>query len=372
MLQRLISDRKIHVLVATPSGVSGQGGIDRIMGALKQEFERQEIADIDVCFLASRGPGHVGLSIFYMLGFCLRMLKARLAGRADVIHINISVSGSTYRKMVIAAWARLLSIPYVLHLHGAQYQTFWKADRGFISRRIKALFEHADRVIVLGRLWRDFVASRAPGAAGNIVIVPNATEVPPLAHVGGGDHVHILFLGRIGDRKGVPQLLEALHRMSPVKNWRATIAGDGEVEAARTKSAALRIADRIAFPGWVGPDDVASLISSADILVLPSFAENLPMSVIEGMAAGLAVVATPVGAVEDIITDGQSGLLVPPGDVTALTDALSCLVEDPALRARLGAGAMAVHRERLELAPFVGAICDVWRSAASSRQPVKG
>lgn len=372
MPQRLIRNRKVHVLVATPSGVSGQGGIDRIMGALKQEFERQEIADIDVRFVASRGPGHVGLSIFYMFGFCLRMLAARLAKRADVVHINISVSGSTYRKMVIAAFARLLSIPYVLHLHGAQYQTFWKDDRGFMSRRIKALFEHADRVIVLGGIWRDFVAGRAPGGAGNIVIVPNATAVPSLVHVGGGDSVHILFLGRIGDRKGVPQLCDALHRMKAIKGWRATIAGDGEVEAARTRSAELGLAGRVAFPGWVGPDEVASLIASADILALPSFAENLPVSVIEGMAAGLAVVTTPVGAVEDIITNERSGLLVPPGDVAALTEALTRLVEDRTLRERLGAAAMAVHRERLDLAPFVGAICDVWRSAASkATQSVK-
>lgn len=368
-MQRPVQNRKIHVLVATPSGVSGQGGIDRIMGALKQEFERQEIADIDVRFLASRGPGHVGLSIFYMIGFCMRMFAARLAGRADVIHINISVSGSTYRKMVIAACARLLSIPYVLHLHGADYQTFWNGDRSFMSRRIKALFEHAGRVIVLGGLWRDFVASRAPRS--NIAIVPNATAVPSLPRVGGGDHVHILFLGRIGERKGVPQLGEALHRMRHIEGWRATIAGDGEVEAARAKSVALGTADRVAFPGWVGPETVASLIASADVLVLPSFAENLPMSVIEGMASGLAVVTTPVGAVEDIITHEQSGLLVPPGDVAALTEALTRLVEDPALRARLGATAMAVHRERLELAPFVSAICDVWRSVVSEARSAR-
>src|SRR5690606_38241464 len=100
---------------------------------------------------------------------------------------------------------------------------------------------------------------------------------------------------------------------------RATIAGDGDVEEMRTKAAGLGIAGRVAFPGWVGPAEVAELIASADILALPSFAENLPVSVIEGMADGLAVVATPVGAVEDILTSEKSGLLVPPGDVDALT-----------------------------------------------------
>lgn len=364
MLQSSVNNRKVHVLVATPSGGLGQGGIDRLMGALKAQLERQGTADIDVRFIASRGPGHVGLSVFYTLGFCLRIFVARLAGRADVIHINVASMGSTYRKLVIAMCARMLGIPYVLHLHGAEYRTFWSDDGGFLDRRIRSMFEYASRVVVLGRIWRDFIASRAPGAAGNIVIVPNATETPVLAHVGGGDSVHILFLGRIGERKGVPQLCDALGNMKSVEHWRATIAGDGEVEEARARLTQFSLADRVQLPGWVGPDDVAALIASADILVLPSFAENLPVSVIEGMASGLAVVATPVGAVEDIVTDEQNGLLVPPGDVAALTGALTRLVEDPALRARLGEAARAVHRERLEIAPFAMALQGVWRDAS--------
>lgn len=364
MLQRPQPSQVLHVLVSTPSGTTGQGGIDRIMAALRAELERQDRADIDVRFLASRGPGHLALSIFYVIGFCLRMVAARIPGRLDVVHINISSFGSTYRKIVIAGCARRLGIPYVLHLHGSQYQAFWKDGDGFVARRIRKMFENASRVVVLGRVWRDFVAARAPGASGKIVIVPNATEVPSLPHVGGGDSVHILFLGRIGERKGVPQLVEALGRMRDLSGWRATIAGDGEVEATRATTTEQGLAGRIALPGWVGPDEVAALIAAADILVLPSFAENLPVSVIEGMAAGLAVVTTPVGAVEDIITDEKTGLLVPPGDVAALAEALTRLVEDPELRARLGAAAMAVHRERLELAPFAEALRNVWRAAA--------
>lgn len=371
MLWRLMQNRKVHVLIATPEGVSGQGGIDRIMAALRKEFERQQRVDIDARFLPSRGSGPVALSFLYMSGFCLRMAVARLAGRADVVHINVSDYGSTYRKLVIAKCARLLGIPYVLHLHGAQYPAFWTESQSFKNRCIRRMFENASRVVVLGRVWRDFIASRAPAAAPNIVIVPNAAEIPTLPHVGGGDKVHILFLGRIGDRKGVPQLFEALHRMKPLEGWRATIAGDGEVEAARTRSAELGLSERIVLPGWAGPDQVKSLIASADILVLPSFAENLPVSVIEGMAAGLAIVTTPVGAVEDIITSEQSGLLVQPGDVDALAAALTRLVEDQPLRERLGKAAMAVHRERLELTSFVGAICDLWLAAASKRPSVE-
>jgi glycosyltransferase involved in cell wall biosynthesis len=353
----------LNVLVATPVAATGQGGIDRVMGALKSELERDPRGTA-ATFGATRGGGSLALSPLYMARFLARMLAMRARGGLDLVHINLSSRGSTYRKLLIAATARALGVPYVLHLHGANYRTFWTDDRPWLNRRIRVMFEGAARVVVLGRVWRDFVAERAPGTAGRIVIVPNASAPPLLPHVGGGELVHILFLGRIGDRKGVPQLGEALFRMKGVPGWRATIAGDGNVDAARAKAAEYGLTDRVDLPGWVGPDCVAEHIASADILVLPSFAENLPVSIIEAMAAGVAVIATPVGAVEDIVMDGETGLLVPPGDVEALTAALTRLVADPALRRRLGAAGLALHREKLDLVPFAEAMQRVWAQAA--------
>ncbi|HEV2518031.1 MAG TPA: glycosyltransferase family 4 protein [Devosia sp.] len=364
MLQRATPTRTLNVLVATPAGGTGQGGIDRVMGALKAELARSGNAAVNASFAATRGTGHIALAPFYLAGFMLKMLGLRLRGRLDLVHLNVASSGSTYRKLQIARLARLLGIPYVLHLHGAEYREFWKDDESRLSRSIKQMFEGAAATMVLGQVWRDFVAARAPGAAERIVIVPNATARPSLEHVGGGDKVHILFLGRIGDRKGVPQLGDALKRMQQLDTWRATIGGDGHVDAARTKAAELGLADRVDLPGWVGPERVAELIATADIMVLPSFAENLPMSVIEAMASGLAVVATPVGAVPDIIRDGETGLLVPVGDVEALAAALTRLVEDAPLRQRLGTAALALHRERLDLAPYADTVTKVWAGAA--------
>jgi glycosyltransferase involved in cell wall biosynthesis len=363
MLERLSTNKTLHVLVATPSGTSGQGGIDRIMGSLRSELERQGRTDLSVRFAASRGPGSLALSPFYLLGFLGRMVALRAAGRLDLVHINLASDGSTYRKMQIAALARRLGIPYVLHLHGADYREFWTDDRPRLSRNIRTMFAGAARTVVLGRVWRDFVARRAPEAAERIVIVPNASARPTLPHVGGGEKVHILFLGQLGDRKGVPQLGEALDRMAGLSNWRATIAGDGEVEAARRKAVEYGLAERVDIPGWVDGKRVAELIATADVLVLPSFSENLPLSVVEGMAAGLAVVATPVGAVEDIIIDGETGLLVQPGDVDGLTDALTRLVNDASLRQRLGAAAQAFHRKKLDVEPFTAALHDVWMAS---------
>lgn len=366
------NDKTLHVLVSLPNGFAGQGGIDRIMRALHEELKRQNRPDLDARFEVTRGPGSILLSPLYVVGFCLRMLVAKILGRIDLVHINLSSHGSTSRKILIAAWARLLGIPYLVHLHGSRFQTYWTEASPGLKGRIRKLFERAARTVVLGRVWQEFVETSVPGAVGRVVVLPNATEVPSLPRMPDGEHVHILFLGRLGDRKGVPELVTALGRMADLKAWRATIAGDGEVEATRERVAALGLGDRVQLPGWVDAQAVAKLIASADILVLPSHAENLPMSVIEGMAAGLAVVATPVGAVSDIIVDGETGLLVTPGDVDGLTDALRKLVEDPDLRARLGAAAMRMHRERLDLAPYAKAMAKIWYEAAGRAEPIAG
>ena len=87
------------------------------------------------------------------------------------------------------------------------------------------------------------------------------------------------------------------------------------------------------------------------------------MSLIEGMAYGRAVIGTPVGAVADIVRPGETGLLVPPGDVVALAAALQSLIENASLRARLGEGAMRLHREQLDLDNYVARLAAIWRSA---------
>jgi glycosyltransferase involved in cell wall biosynthesis len=359
-----IDAQVLDVLVATPGGGGGQGGIDRMMSALRIEAERQGLPNVRIHFGASRGLGHIGFSIWHMSVFIVRMLALRLAGRFDVLHLNLASQGSTWRKLILARISHAIGVPYVLHLHGAEYHEFWTDAPNRRNRAIGWLSAHAGRIIVLGTIWEKFVTSRIPEIGPRLLVVPNAAPRPVLAHRGGGNLVHILFLGRVGDRKGVPQLGEALSRMRADPGWRATIAGDGHVDAARAAAQEAGLADRVDIPGWVGSEQVAELIANADIMVLPSFHENLPISIIEAMAAGLAIVVTPVGAVEDIITNDVNGLLVPPGDVDALTAVLSRLVADPELRARLGQAARDVHRARLDMEPYLGAITDAWRGAA--------
>ena len=335
--------------------------MDEVRRSLRDEPKQ----DLEVRFATTRGQGHIAKSALLMPIVGLRMM-GRLLGRGpDVQHINLSSNGSALRKILIAWLARHLGIPYVLHLHGSGFREYWTGAPSFIAARIRAMFAHAARTLVLGQVWRNFILERVPEIADRITILPNAVPAPAAREARRDGPVVILFLGQVGPRKGVPQLVEALASLSPDEDWVAIIAGNGQVEETRAEVARRGLAPRVRLTGWIGPDEVRSRLAQADIVVLPSFEENLPMSVIEGMAYGLAVVTTPVGAVEDIVEDGITGLLVPPGDAAGLGRALAATVSDPDLRRRLGSNARAFHRQHLEIGGYIERLTAVWREVAA-------
>jgi len=184
------------------------GGIDRIMDEVRRIMRLKPPARTRISFGATRGQGSILLSPVHLVWFLARMALLKIFGRIDVLHINLSSHGSTRRKIIIARWARFLHIPYVIHLHGSRYRQFWNESTPAIASRIAKMFASASRIVVLGNVWKSFVAEKVPEAIGRIVIIPNATpkpNLPPMKDEAG--QLRIVFLGRVGVRKGVPQLV---------------------------------------------------------------------------------------------------------------------------------------------------------------------
>ena len=361
---------RLHVLVATPLGKGGRGGIDRVIDEVRRQIALVRPNNLAVCYLTTRGRGHLGLAPLYFAWSLLQLALRRLVGRADLLHVNLSSHGSTVRKVLICRAARALRVPYVVHLHGSRFRQFFEATGRFGMQEILTMFRGAARIVVLGAVWRAFIAEQMPDMLDRIEVLPNATWAPVTLASRGAGPVNILFLGRVGERKGVPQLIEAFEQLNPVPGWTGIIAGDGEVEQARAEIHRRGLHSRVSLTGWVGPNAVERLLSCADILVLPSFDENLPMAVIEGMGYGLAVVATPVGAVADIVKHDETGLLVPVGDAAGLAAAMARLIADPALRARLGRKARSFHRDNLHIDSYLPRLLGIWRAAAAE-QPAR-
>lgn len=276
-----------------------------------------------------------------------------LARRVALVHCHASMRGSFWRKNLFASLARIFGVPVILHLHGSEMKPFYQSQPGFLKARIRSHLEKATRVLVLSESWRTFVSGIAPAA--RIIVMPNYVALPPVANPALKTARQILFLGLVGERKGVFDLIPAFVRVhESYPDAHLVIGGNGEVERAAALIREYGLEDAISLAGWIDGDRKNMLLAQSAIYILPSYNEGLPMSVLEAMAAGLAVVTTRVGGIPELITDGEDGLLVEAGDRDAIADALIRLLDDAGLQDRLamaGRARIAAHYSDTAILP---------------------
>jgi len=348
-----------NVLVVSPGGLEHGGGIGRQMGYfLRARKGREESVVYRV--VDSRGPWFLGSSPLYT--FCsglylaramTRLLWARVSAAPCVAHINITGRGSTVRKIILATFARTIGLRYLLHVHDYDYAEEYRRRGRLMQVLIERIFRGAAKVVVLGTRDQRLLSSLLELPPGLVTVLHNAVPDPEPDFNKArppGTPCQLLFLGHLSARKGVPELLRALASPSLASlQWRVTLAGGGPLDEFRELAASLGISERVDFPGWVDEASVKALNAKADILVLPSHAEGLAMAVLEGLSYGLVVVTTPVGAHTEVIEPDVSGVLVPPGDVAALADALARVIDDGDARERLGRGARRRFLEKFDV-----------------------
>jgi glycosyltransferase involved in cell wall biosynthesis len=336
------------VLIVTPGGLEHGGGIGRQMGYFLQ-MHHISPKGLDYRVVDSRGPWFIGQSLLYRCGAviyvgyaALALFLARCSPRPCLLHVNITGRGSTIRKVFLLKVARVLGLRYILHVHDYNYADYYKSQSPYLKRLIARAFLDAATVVVLGQRDQEVISQLFKLPTYRVIVLHNAVPDPPPDLAGThhqGEPCHLLFLGYLSARKGVPELLQALASLPmTTRPWHATLAGDGPIDEFRKLAEDLGILAKVSFPGWVDEARVRALCGHADLLVLPSHAEGLAMSILEGMSHGLAVIATPVGAHPEVIEPEVSGLFVPPGDAPALAGALGRVINDETLRKRLGRG----------------------------------
>jgi glycosyltransferase involved in cell wall biosynthesis len=268
--------------------------------------------------------------------------------RPDVLHVHL-------RHPYACQWATVagIAVPGV-RVVATEHLVVRPSDR--MQRRIKRLLcaGLAAHVAVGERSARELEESVGL-APGSVRTIPNG--IPDRGALPARDEdapFAIGFVGRLVPQKGVDVLLQALAR---TPSCELVVIGDGPERAALAALAVeLGLADRVRFAGWQG--EPRDLLASVDALVQPSRFEGMPLAIVEAMLAGLAVVASDVGSVVELI-GGGAGVLVPPSDPAALARALAD-VRDPAYRRRLGAQARARALERYTVERMAGRYADLY------------
>ncbi|HVJ54432.1 MAG TPA: glycosyltransferase [Aliidongia sp.] len=345
-------------------GLENGGGIGRMVGYVLTAWNEQARPPMQV--IDTRGPKYRRIVWpFFLVRSIFQIIRS--APKRPLLHIHLAANSSTVRKLIIAYVGRLLGLDYVIQLHDPKYAAYYSALGPWMQARVKSMYLHAARVIALGRPAADMAANLIGVPRERIDIVPNAVPGPAKLvrddAKAVGAEPHILFLGLLERRKGVHDLIDALARPEVAGlRWRATLAGGGNNQAGfETQAEQAGLRDRIDFPGWLTEKPIRALLESADILVLPSYAEEMAMALLEGMAFGLCLVCTPVGAQAEVVEDGVSALVVSPGDVDGLAAALVKCITDIELRHRLGRGARQVYLERYNIADYPALIAAVYQ-----------
>jgi len=319
-----------------------------------------------------------------LLASPLLLAAAIVFRHASIVHINTSMNPRAYwRDLAYLLVAKVLGARVVYQVHGGKLPEKFFARSRTLTAFLRWTLGLPDRVVVLAQSelisYRMFVPDQ------EVVALPNGIDVRPYAALPTVRSEHdaplrLVYIGRIAREKGLYETLQGMRLACELGvDARLVVAGHGAEEPRlRRYAQALGIAPRVCFVGPVFGFDKVKLLGGADAMVLASYSEGLPYALLESMAGGVPVIATPVGAIPDVVSDGIHGFLVPPRDGKAIAEALAVLAGDRdrlswmsrACRRRIRA-AFSIDRLAQELSLMYSSVCGNAVMAGAGLPPVK-
>lgn len=373
-------DRKPRVLVVgafPPAGRAIFGGMVTSCRALLQSSlpARLDLDLIDSTQISNPPPGILVRSLFAvrkLLTFVWRFERRR----PDAVLLFVAVGASVVEKGAMSWYARLRGRPALMFLRGGHLIKAC-ADSRFTRFWTRVAIGGASRVFCQGPTWQRFAVDVLGFTMGTSPIVPNWTASETMLAIGdartasaAADPVRFLFVGWLDREKGILDLLSACKQLSLSRQFTLDLVGEGNgTTDARDFVRANGLENLVRFHGWLHGAQLEQRYREADVFVLPSWVEGLPNAMIEAMAAKLAVVVSAVGNIPDVIDNGVTGLLVPPRDVAVLRQALTRMIDEPALRTSLARVGQDKARAEFSVEPAVERLIGGIQGALISYKP---
>ena len=344
-----------YIFIASPWTAMG-GGMFRV-GEYLLQAQKSEVPPeaAELRALETRGAAGALFSLWVLTTALLKIVRGRVSGQLVGVHVNMAERLSIVRKGAVIVLSRALGIPVVLHLHAAELHHSYPRLPGPLQAMTRWVFSLPASCVVLGTAAQRFVVDELRVPSSRVEIVFNGVPAPTAARRMVKENAvrRLLFVGNLSERKGVTDLLKALSSPGfedlPLE---LVLAGDGDISGYQAKANALGLEKKVRFTGWVGQGEVAELMAQADVLVLPSYDEGLPLVILEALGNGVAVVCTPVGEIPSVLQHDVTACFVEPGDVNGLAAALQRLLRRPELIKTLEENGKALYEQKFSLSRF--------------------
>ena len=240
-------------------------------------------------------------------------LRFTIQRRIKIVHIHTASWNSFRRSILFIRLAKMMRRKVVVHIHGGGFKEYYASNPEFVRKYLLM----ANCVIALSESWREFFVSKV--GLSNVQIVHNIVPPPQKESIEVDGVLHGLFLGKICKDKGIYDLLRAieLERDNLTERFLLHVGGDGEVDQLQHFILEHGLQDVVCYEGWVDLSRKSYLLNLCRLYILPSYIEGLPISILEAMSYGEAILSTPIGGIPEVVTP-DIGKLVSPGDVSAL------------------------------------------------------
>ena len=365
-------DKKLRVLMIGPlMHPPYTGGIASFINVLYDcEKFRNQLYRFDVFNTDIPGRtlfGHKSIRWILSIRYFIELIIRLLLKNYNLVHIHCSEGTSFLEKVTMAIICRLMGVKAILHIHSGRFEKFASGRPARIVVRLG-----------LGATSAVFVVSKAlesnvrKNSGRNVYLIPNCVSssffgvvvraMAPSA---------LIFIGNLTREKGLYDLVEAMKilRGRGFKGSLNVIGGDkspGDHEKFIEYMAGRNI-ESVELHGELTPGAVADLCRRSSIFILPSYAEGLPISILEAMSAGLPVIATRVGGIPDIVEDGVNGFLIDLHSPEQIADKVDTLRHDPAMRFRMGEANRKKVRELHSDEVVADYLIEVYREVLSGR-----
>ncbi len=309
------------------------GGMAAVLASYEKYFEKKR-------FIPTWKLGNRFVKSSFAFQAIIRCFLLMLFDRRiKLLHIHGAANASFYRKKIFIKMGKAFGKKIIMHQHAADFKEFFEHSND--KKSICATLNSCDILIVLSQSWKRYFAdigvSETKIKVLNNIVTPPATYSPKQA----GNKLHLLFLGEISNRKGIYDLLEVLKQDPAMFLGKIflRIGGnrvDGDINAFIAEN---DLSQLCRYEGWISGEKKRECLEWADIYILPSYNEGLPIAILEAMSYAHPVISTHVGGIPEILHHHKNGILIAPGEKAQIKNALLFFMENPKKIAEYGKNA---------------------------------